>query len=47
VTWEEVQRGIETEDFRIDNMRERIAQAGDLFRPLLLQKNRTNLARVS
>ena len=43
VTWEEVERGIEIEDFRIDNMMQRLAKVGDLYRPLLLQKNRFKL----
>ena len=44
VTWDEVERGIEIEDFRIDNMMKRLAKLGDLYRPLLLQKNRFKLA---
>ncbi len=47
VTWEEVERGIEIEDFRIDNMVQRLAKVGDLYRPLLLQKNRFNLAEAA
>jgi len=43
VTWEEVERGIAIEDFRIDNMRQRLAKTGDLFRPLLLEEGRFNL----
>jgi bifunctional non-homologous end joining protein LigD len=45
VSWNEIQRGIAIEDFRIDNMGARIDQVGDLFRPLLLQKNRVKLDR--
>jgi hypothetical protein len=33
------------EDFRIDNVRQRIAKLGDLWKPLLTQKERTNLER--
>jgi bifunctional non-homologous end joining protein LigD len=43
VTWEEIERGIRIEDFRLDNMVERVKRAGDLYRPLLLQKNRVKL----
>jgi len=45
ITWEEIERGIEIHDFRIDNMLERLKRTGDLFRPLLLQKGRFNLSR--
>ncbi len=43
VTWEEIERGIDIQDFRIDNMTQRLKRTGDLFRPLLLQKNRFKL----
>jgi bifunctional non-homologous end joining protein LigD len=46
VTWEEVERGIEIADFRLDNMMKRLAEVGDLYRPLLLQKNRFKLETV-
>src|SRR5207249_8693934 len=36
VTWGEVAKGIKTEDFRIDNVRQRIRRLGDLWKPLLL-----------
>src|SRR5579863_7894002 len=45
VTWDEIERGIKIEDFRLDNMAERVNRVGDLFRPLLLQKNRLKLGR--
>jgi bifunctional non-homologous end joining protein LigD len=45
VTWEEIERGIAIEDFRIDNMKQRLQKAGDLFRPLLLQKARFKLGK--
>lgn len=44
VTWDEVEKGIEIADFRIDNMAERLAQVGDLYQPLLSPKNRFELA---
>ena len=43
VTWEEIERGIEIEDFRINNMKRRLTEVGDLFKPVLLQKNRFKL----
>jgi bifunctional non-homologous end joining protein LigD len=45
VTWKEVEKGIRLEDFRIDNVRQRIAKLGDLWKPLLAKKERTNLDR--
>ncbi len=44
VTWDEVEGGIEIEDFRIDNVRERIALLGDLWKPMVAKKGRFNLA---
>src|SRR5690349_7900370 len=35
VTWQEIERGIEVEDFRLDNMPSRIQKLGDLWKPLL------------
>jgi bifunctional non-homologous end joining protein LigD len=43
VTWDEVEGGIRIDDFRLDNMLERVKRLGDLYRPLLLQKNRVKL----
>lgn len=45
VTWEEIQKGIAIEDFRIDNMVKRAKAKNDLFRPLVLQKGRVKLER--
>ena len=45
VTWKEVEKGIRTENFRLDNVRQRIAKLGDLWKPLLGQKGRTDLDR--
>jgi bifunctional non-homologous end joining protein LigD len=44
VTWDEVARGVDTEDFRIDNVRKRLAKVGDLWQPLLMARGRTDLA---
>jgi bifunctional non-homologous end joining protein LigD len=38
VRWEEVEAGIEIADFRLDNVRERLAAVGDLWRPLAWPK---------
>jgi bifunctional non-homologous end joining protein LigD len=47
VTWEEVEHGIRIEDFRLDNMRERVQAVGDLYSPMLLpQKKRVKLDKV-
>jgi bifunctional non-homologous end joining protein LigD len=43
VTWEEVEGGIRIEDFRIDNVRARIGERGDLWAPLLRQRGRFRL----
>jgi bifunctional non-homologous end joining protein LigD len=43
VTWREVERGIEVEDFRIDNVPARIRKQGDLWKPLLQTRGRFRL----
>ncbi len=43
VTWKEIERGVEIEDFRIDNVRKRIAKLGDLWAPLLSKQKRFKL----
>jgi bifunctional non-homologous end joining protein LigD len=45
VTWTEVGDGVEIEDFRLDNVRDRIAKTGDLWKPLLSPRSRTDLYR--
>ena len=45
VTWQEIERGFKMEDFRIDNVPERVRKIGDLFRPLLLKTGRLKLER--
>lgn len=45
VTWEELAKGVQIEDFRLDNIRERVLRVGDLFRPLLLEQNKVKLDR--
>jgi bifunctional non-homologous end joining protein LigD len=45
LTWDEVAAGAEIEDFRLDNVRERIVRVGDLWKPLLAARGRTDLAK--
>jgi bifunctional non-homologous end joining protein LigD len=45
VTWREMERGVRMEEFRLENMPERLREVGDLFRPLLLRRNKVNLAK--
>ena len=46
VTWDELAKGIATEDFDIHNLPARIAQRGDLWEPLLAARGRFQLERV-
>jgi bifunctional non-homologous end joining protein LigD len=43
VTWAEVEGGVEIDDFRMDNMRARIAAVGDLWKPLASKRGRFDL----
>ena len=43
VTWDEIHHGIRLEDFRIDNMPERIRRCGDLWQGLLSGEGRFDL----
>ena len=43
VTWTEIDKGVSIEDFRIDNVRRRIATRGDLWKPLLAPRGRVDL----
>ncbi len=45
VEWEEIERGIKMEDFRLDNVPARVRELGDLFRPLLLKTGRLKLEK--
>ncbi len=47
VTWREIEKGVRIEDFRIDNVRERIAEVGDLWKPLLQSRGRVRSAQIS
>ena len=46
VTWEEIDRGVRIEDFRLDNVRDHIATAGDLWKPMLLKRGRVDLGKL-
>lgn len=43
LTWQELAAGAVTEDFRLDNVRRRVASRADLWAPLLAVRGRTNL----
>jgi bifunctional non-homologous end joining protein LigD len=45
VTWAEIDRGVRIDDFRLDNVRDRIARIGDLWKPLLAKRGRVDLRR--
>jgi bifunctional non-homologous end joining protein LigD len=47
VTWKEIERGIQIEDFRIDNVLKRIRKLGDLWAPLLAKKGRFDLDKLA
>jgi bifunctional non-homologous end joining protein LigD len=47
VSWDEVSRGIAIDDFRIDNMPERIAELGDLFEPVASPKKRADIMSLA
>jgi bifunctional non-homologous end joining protein LigD len=41
--WDEIERGIKTDEFPIDNVPDRVRRSGDLFHPLLLVRRRVRL----
>ncbi len=43
VTWKEIERGIEIDDFRIDNVPKRVRKLGDLWKPVLMKRGRFRL----
>jgi bifunctional non-homologous end joining protein LigD len=45
VTWREVEKGVEIEDWRFDNVRARLKKVGDLWKPLLQKTGRTELRK--
>ena len=44
LTWQEVAAGATIEDYRIDNVRPRIEKYGDVWKPLLASRGRTDLS---
>jgi bifunctional non-homologous end joining protein LigD len=46
VTWEEVDRGIRVDDFRIDNAIARLQKVGDLWKPVLAKTKRVDLFKA-
>ncbi len=46
VTWEEVERGFEVADFRLENVPARVRRLGDLWKPLLAARGRFRMADV-
>jgi bifunctional non-homologous end joining protein LigD len=46
VTWQEVERGVEIEDFRMNNVPARVRRRGDLWAPLLAARGRFDLGKV-
>jgi bifunctional non-homologous end joining protein LigD len=45
VTFEEIEAGIEIEDFRLDNVRDRFVQVGDLWAPMRSKTGRLDMTR--
>jgi len=45
VTWKEIEKGIAIEDFRMDNVRQRLDKVGELWTPLLQRRGRVRLER--
>ena len=46
VSWAEIDRGCRIEDFRLDNVRGRLAKTGDLWKPLLQTRGRVDLGKL-
>jgi bifunctional non-homologous end joining protein LigD len=47
VTWEDVARGFELDDFRMDNVPARVARLGDLWAPINAGRGRFDLGRLA
>jgi bifunctional non-homologous end joining protein LigD len=45
VTWEEIERGVEIDDFRVDNVPARVEEQGDLWAPLVAKRGRVKLEK--
>jgi bifunctional non-homologous end joining protein LigD len=46
VTWKEIDKGVSIDDFRLDNVRDRIEKVGDLWKPLLQSRGRVDLQKL-
>jgi bifunctional non-homologous end joining protein LigD len=46
VTWKEIERGVPYDDFRMENMLERLRQTGELWKPLTLARGRASIDRM-
>jgi bifunctional non-homologous end joining protein LigD len=46
VTWEEIRAGLRIEDFRLDNVRDRLEEIGDLWAPISRRRGRVDLSKV-
>jgi bifunctional non-homologous end joining protein LigD len=46
VTWTEIDQGVAIEDFRLENVRVRIASGGDLWKGLLAARGRVDLRKL-
>ena len=45
MTFEEIEAGIEIDDFRLDNVRDRFVQVGDLWAPVAKKAGRLDMTR--
>ncbi len=45
VTWQEIERGIAIDDFTLKSVPARLAKIGDLWKPILAKRGRTDLAK--
>ena len=43
ITWKELEKGVRIDDFRLENMPDRVEKIGDLWAPLLAEKGRAKL----
>ncbi|MBV8689172.1 MAG: hypothetical protein JOZ59_03600, partial [Candidatus Eremiobacteraeota bacterium] len=46
VAWEEIEAGLDIDEFRIDNIRERIEKLGDLWQPMVAKKGRFDISKL-
>jgi bifunctional non-homologous end joining protein LigD len=46
VAWDEVERGFEVEDYRLDNVLTRLRRYGDLWKPLLSTRGRFRIEKI-